>query len=81
MKSRYSEDYDYDPDDRSDSWVATLLQLMAFAVIGLLVLSGGLWLLGAAIGLVIGLLTLALTLAPFVLVGWLVWVVIRAIIR
>lgn len=81
MKNRYYDDdfFDYDPSPRSGSFFSTLLRLVAFAVLGLLVLSGGLWLLGAALGLVIGILTLALTLAPFLLVGWLFWVIFRAI--
>jgi hypothetical protein len=48
-------------------------------MIAIAVLTGGLWLIGATIGLAVGLFTLALALAPVVFVVWLVWLVFKAI--
>jgi hypothetical protein len=41
---------------------------------------GGLWLIGTSIGLVFGLLALAIGLAPILFVAWLVWLVVRAVV-
>lgn len=80
MKNRMSYDVDYDPEDRETSVLGALFRFLVYAVVGVLVLSCGLWLIGAVFGIAIGLLSLAITLAPFVIVGWLVWVIIRAIL-
>lgn len=79
MKNRMSYDV-YDPEDRETSLLGGLFRFLAYAVVGVLVLSCGLWLIGAVFGIAIGLLSLAITLAPFVIVGWLVWSIIRAIL-
>lgn len=79
MKNRMSYYAEYDPSDRDPSLLGTLFRFAVYAVVGVLVLSCGLWLIGAVFGIAIGLLGLMLALAPFAIVGWLVWVVIRAI--
>ena len=64
---------------RSPSVIGAIIRFVVFVMLGIAVLAGGLWMLGAAIGLVIGLFALAISLAPILLVGWLVWLVIKAI--
>lgn len=80
MKNRMSYRTGYRPEDRGDSLVAQLFRFGVYALVGVLVLTFGLWLIGAVFGIAIGLLSLALTLAPFAIVGWLVWLVVRAIL-
>jgi Flp pilus assembly protein TadB len=59
--------------------LGTLFRFIVFIMITIAVLTGGLWLIGATIGLAVGLFTLALALAPVVFVVWLVWLVFKAI--
>ncbi len=65
---------------RSSSAVGAVIRFIVFIMVGIAVLAGGLWLVGATIGLVVGLFALALGLAPVLFVGWLVWLIIRAIL-
>jgi predicted anti-sigma-YlaC factor YlaD len=64
---------------KSSSVLGSILRFVVFIMIALAVLTGGLWLIGATIGLAVGLFTLALALAPVIFVVWLVWLVFKAI--
>jgi len=55
------------------------MRFIVFIALGIAAVAGGLWLMGAAIGLVIGLFALAIGLAPVIILGWLVWLVLKAI--
>jgi len=63
---------------------SSLLGSLARAIVIIMVLiaaaTGGLWLIGTSIGLVFGLLALAIGLAPILFVAWLVWLVVRALL-
>ena len=80
MKNRMSYYVDYDPEDRETSVLGALFRFMVYADVGVLVLSCGLWLIGAVFVIAIGLLILAITLDSFVILGWLVWMLIRAML-
>lgn len=70
---RYN-DYDPYPRRRRGFW-ATLFRLAVIAVLVVFALSGALWLLGIALGLVSTLFVLALMAAPFLFLVWLIWIV------
>jgi len=62
------------------SLLGSIFRFIFFIMVAIAVIGGGLWLIGATIGLVVGLFALAIGLAPVIFVGWLIWLVIRAII-
>ena len=63
----------------SRSVFAAILRFIIFTAVIIAALAAGLWLVGAAVGLVVGLFVLAIGLAPLFFVVWLVWVVMKAI--
>ena len=63
----------------SSGLFATLFRTICYILLAIAVLTGGLWLIGAAVGLVVGLLALAIGLAPVIILVWLVWLVLKAI--
>jgi predicted PurR-regulated permease PerM len=65
--------------NQESSVLGRVARFIVMVMIAIAVVSGGLWLIGATIGLVFGLFALALGLAPVLIVGWLIWVVVKAI--
>jgi hypothetical protein len=58
--------------------IGGLLKLIGGVVVGLVLLTVALGVLGAIFGLAIGILGLALKLLPFVLIGWIILKVVRS---
>ncbi len=79
MDSRY-ERQTRNCDRRDSSFLGSFFRFVIFMMLVVAVLGGGLWVLGATIGLLFGLVTLAVTLAPVILTVWIIWVVLKAII-
>ena len=69
-----------DPSNGQSSVLGSIFRVLFFLVLAVVVLSGGLWILGATIGLVFGLVTLAITLAPILITAWIVWVIFKALV-
>lgn len=64
--------------------VSALLRLLLSVVLVVAVFSGGFWLLATvfsmAIGLLVGLVSLMVSLVPLLIGGWLLWLVVKAIL-
>jgi hypothetical protein len=74
----YQERY-YSRRQKPSTLLGTIARFIAFAMLAIAALVGGLWVLGAVLGIGIGLFALAVTIAPVILIGWLIWVVLKAI--
>lgn len=61
------------------SLLGTIARFIALAMLAVAAFVGGLWVLGAVLGIGLGLFALAVTLAPVILLGWIIWVVLKAI--
>lgn len=64
--------------ESSSGW-AKFFRVVLYIVLAFILIDVGLWLIGTALGLAIGLFALALVLAPVLFVGWFFWLVIKAI--
>ncbi|WP_320826023.1 hypothetical protein [Reinekea sp.] len=62
------------------SALGNLVRAIVITMVLIAAAIGGLWLIGTSIGLVFGLLALAIGLAPILFVAWLVWLVVRAVV-
>ncbi|MFQ3229162.1 hypothetical protein [Reinekea sp.] len=65
---------------RAISPLAMLGRIAFFALLLFGAAMGGLWLLGAVIGLSLGILGLLLALSPIIFVVWVLWLIFKAII-
>ena len=70
----------YQNTTRSNSPFALLGKIVFFTLLLVGAVMGGLWLLGAVIGLSLGILGLLLALSPIIFVVWIVWLIFKAII-
>jgi hypothetical protein len=61
------------------SVLGSLVRAIVIIMVLIAAVTGGLWLISTSIGLVFGLLALAIGLAPILFVAWLVWLVVRAL--
>lgn len=76
--TRYYERYESPPRRRRGFW-STVMRLALIALVLVLLVSGGLWLLGLALSLVTSVLILALLAAPFLFIVWVGWMIWRIV--
>jgi hypothetical protein len=80
---RYSERHTqrvYRTQARSVSPFAMLGRIAFFTLLLVGAAMGGLWLLGAVIGLSLGVIGLLLALSPIIFVVWIIWLIFKALI-
>lgn len=76
-RSNYRRTYRQQPASR---FFSGLVRFTLFAILVIAALSGGLWLLALALGLAVGFVSLLISLAPILIVAWLVWLVMKAVL-
>lgn len=54
-------------------------RILFYVVLAFILIDVGLWIIGTALGLAVGLFALAIVLAPVLFVSWLFWLLVKAI--